>query len=436
MPPDLEPTATSALEVHAVSTGERLARRELVPERHRYRFDRLPPGPLRVVLDLPPWYLVESVDLGDGTDGRVVFEPRPIDVHGTVYRGGEGHPATVRFGGGGPPGERYQLTVETGEDGSYEARLFRPGYYLAWVKLRDVPGPPHFEPLPDPIREPERIDFRFPASDFTVRVVDGGSGEGVAGAEVAVSNLYLGRADREMKNSRRVEADEEGVAAIGPLFPGEAAFLIRAESYLPAEEAIAVAEDDGEREIVVPMRPEGATRGLELLLPTGGPAVEAEAIALHALDADPFWRGRADGSGTLRVPEAAQGAWLAVRHDAASFLLRRWQGEDSTVWTLPPAAPPLILRGVHPWGDPAPRARWALRVGEHRLAGPVLQWLTGGSPAGPAGLRRVHRIPPAPVQVLAWLPGQGAATPIAAFDALAVTVAYPWEGVVEVEVVE
>lgn len=171
---------------------------------------------------------------------------------------------------------------------------------------------------------------------------------------------------------------------------------------------------------------------------TGLP-IAAEAV-IHRDLGDPrgVWAGRGGDDGVIEIPEDQAGRWLLIRHPASGFLVRRWQpgeeGEDPLTWILPPAAPPLAVRAVDNTGESVAWADFALWLGDMRLAGPCLAWLTEtGAASDGSGTWRPRHLPAEPIKVLAWSLPERSDAALGAFDASATVVPFPWPDRVTVE---
>jgi 5-hydroxyisourate hydrolase-like protein (transthyretin family) len=426
------------IEVTELPARRPVVRREASTRTQIVTFEHIPAGPLEVTLAVPPWRFAERVDLSDGADGEVVFQPSPIEVRGTVYRGTEEHPATVTFLTD-PTSPEGRLVAATDEAGSYRATFFRDGYFAVLVELSDRSGRPYFEYLRQPIAETPILDFRLPANTFTVEVVDAASGEPIADAEVTAAN----RSSRpgEIHRSNRQRTDSDGRVTLSPQQEGELRIVAEADGYHRSEpREVSVTGGEEERQIRIALRSYGATSELTLLLPDGRPAPGAELLALGAIAVElPLWRGRTDEEGRTRLPEEAEGALLVARHPEAAFLLRRWRkpGVDGspTVWRLEPPAPPLSVVVRSPWGEPAPWSRIVVEVDGVVLRGFLLRWLAETGSADAEGFWQAHHLPPRPLRLAAWAPGR---QPIAGGfpEPFAVSVAFPWAGVIELQAID
>ncbi|MEM7481448.1 MAG: carboxypeptidase-like regulatory domain-containing protein [Acidobacteriota bacterium] len=436
---DLAPPLRESSLTVAVTTypgREVLERVELPPTAAHHRFDRLPRSPVEVVLEVDPWQFRERVDLSDGKNQLVEFRPRPHTLRGTVYRGSEGHEATISFRSGHPD---RRLVVDSDTQGEYEAFLFPDSFYRAvMIQLKDHSGPPFVDLVMQPLDQIDTLDFHLPGATYKVRVIDETTGVGIPDATVYASNRFLdgGKEGPERRVSQSTTTDEEGIAELQPLRPGTVELTARAEQYLPSSpvrEAIPDAEDEQELELT--LQPEGKTARLRLLLPSGLPASGARLLALSDLNQkQPLWEGQADHQGELEVPHSVDTALLLVRHPTAGFLLKSWTGgSDEIEWSLPSRASPLKIQVLDPAGDPVALAMVKLKIAEHWLAGSTLAWLTesrGG--ANQRGIWQATSIPAGPIEILAWRREATLSALAGVLDPQAVALEYPWPSTVEV----
>lgn len=436
LPDALEPDHITLAVRAAAGDLEPLRRVVLPRDTEAHRFDGLPAAPLDVVLEAPPWIAHRTVDLSSGEDGSVEFRPQAIEMRGTVYRGARPARAEVAFRTGGEDG---WLRVQTDERGTYTAALWGPGGYLIQVDLAATPGPPFVEM--ETIEESGTLDFHIPGSSYSVRVLDQETGRGIAGAAVSAGNRYVDPRLGERDAGQKATTDEEGVAELQPLRPGELMVAARADGYLPSETLTeTVLEGEIERELTLRLRPVGPTRALRLLLTGGAPAAGAELRAQRGLGDDSIlWQGRSDASGEVQVPDLAVGAYLLVRQPQAGSLVREWRGGAEAVeWALPRAAPPLAVAAVRPSGEPASYVPLALWLDGVRLTGRSLAFVAWSlhAGAGEDGSWLGRNLPPEPLRLLAWTAAEQEAALAGLFDARALAVPAPWPAAVRLETVD
>ncbi|MCP3956339.1 MAG: hypothetical protein GY719_00650 [bacterium] len=403
--------------------------------------EKVPAKRMDVVLHVPPWIFHQPVDVSDGQDGSVYFEPEVITVTGTVYRGGRKHPATLEFQ---TTRRGDTLAVQTGKHGTYEVALFRPGAYVVSVQLDEVKGPPYVELLEELILEDTVLDFRIPHTDFVVRVVDEETREGIAGALVMAGNRFLSRAgllrgeEKERAATRRITTNEDGYGVMQPLHPGTLTLVAEADRYLPSDvHEDRVEEWQRERQITIELQAVKDGASLRVLLPTGAPAVNAEVRIQSSLNNGPAaWSGVADADGVIELPHKDGEIFVLVRHHEAGFIFRRlnaYDGEET--WSLPPREP-LSVVVKRPWGQAASGAQLALWIDGTYLAGDTLRWLAGTSPGADLdGFWRAIHIPAGPLKILAWSWSANKDLDTAQLESLAASIAYPWESPVEIETV-
>lgn len=447
-----------ALEVRRLPGGEVRAKKRI---NHRQTFEGLPPALLEVELQTRLGPFAREVDLRSGKDGYVLLKPELVTLQGTVYRGDEGHPATLTFSTAG--GVEVEATAD--EEGAYEAVLLEPPRSVS-IELAGVRQEPYFEVFWTPIDPAREKDFHLSDAAFAVKVLDALTRQGIAGASVMIRNVYTpeepagdvggnpgpggppARAARPGKReqviAQQASTDEKGVASLPPLRPGSLELRAAAEGYLAMRRPVQAQVLDGKTDQVfeVLLEPLGATARLRLLLPDGAPAAGAEVSLVDSLAAGHgLYSGRANGDGLVELPREPAGVAL-VKHPGAAFLVRAWRpGEDEgeVMWDLPMAAGrPLTVQVQDASGrEAAPNAELALWIAGHRLSGAALAWLTGSPPLADArGSWTGARLPRGPVAVLAWGRGVRSEAAAGSLDAQATAVGFPWPDPVEVRALE
>ncbi|HEX6202609.1 MAG TPA: hypothetical protein VF100_06370, partial [Thermoanaerobaculia bacterium] len=440
------------LAVRGVPEGGELARVELPRTAGRHRFqDGLVAGPAEAVLTTHLGVFRRRVELAAGEEAFLELEPELIEIAGIVRRGGEPHPATVRFRT--VAGDTVEAATD--EEGAYRALALQP---LAWVAvdLDGVEQEPFEDFLMPPLRRSGELDFDLSDAEITVRVVDARSGAGIGGAVLGVRSEYASPAaegederaparDRGRALGRSHTADGEGVVRLPPPRPGRLSIGASADGYRPPAEPLIVEVPDPpiDHELEIALEPVGETVAVRLTLPGGAPAAGAEVMRV---DGTPrpgpgLFTGRADEAGVVQVPVEPRGGLLLVRHPAAASAVVDWTrraGEEAVAHALPPPAPaPLALRVLDPSGEgPARGAGVTLWLGDRRLSGGVLAWLTEAPPrTDGSGTWISRRLPAQPLRVLAWSPPLGPEVEAGGYDALATEVPYPWPATVEIEAV-
>lgn len=406
LPPDPQQQSLT-LSVFRGIDWQKLSEIELGAETTSFRVESLPTEPLWISLRRSPWVFYEKIDLSDGDDSLVVFRPEAIEISGTVYYGDSGHPGRIRFRTH-PRDPEDELEIKTDEKGHYQASLFRAGYYVTFVELEGIDGPPFLEYTPEPIREDRTLDFHVPANAFRVRVLDDKTGDGIAEARVV--------ADNEFKDNRGASheslTDADGVALLAPLRPGIVKLTAKASGYHTSRDVThTIGEDEAGREILVRLEPVAKSRqALQIFLPNGQAADHAE-VRLHNTLGEhwPIWEGQADKNGRIEVPESI-GRFLLSRHFRAGSALRPWPppgaGRAELAWQLPPLGEPLDIKVVRGSGEPAMAARIGIWVDNQRLSGNVLAWFAGARAGGTnaQGFWRAERLPDEPLRIMSWLP--------------------------------
>ncbi len=433
------------LEVQNESDGSLLRRAKLAPGSLQHRFEALPTSILRVMLAVKPWAVYEPADLSHGEDLTITLHPEPVELTGTVYLGDEGYPALVEFRTD-PLHPQDFLKVETDEKGCYETLLFRTGYYAVFVRPVGREDTPFLNYTDEPIMESMVLDFHIPANRYRVRVVDAESGAGISGAEVNADNEFAYEepelSDRKRTVSQLSVTAKDGVAQLPPLRPGELVLAVSARGYRSAEGLVEPVFENEDRDIVVELQRIVGAVPLRLSLPGGAPAAEAEVRVQHGLDSTPpLWAGGADGEGIVEIPLYADAGFLIVRHPEAGCLIRPLRitelGPDE-VWTLPPAAGPMVARILRYSGEPARWAGVAMWVDGLQISGATLAWVSWARASGAdvKGRWVARNLPAAPIRMLAWMGNRDTRGLSGVGDSLALTVSYPWRDVVELEAIE
>jgi hypothetical protein len=414
--------------VEAFDNPMSIAERTLGRDETAVELRALPPDRLHLVVHAGSWEFLQEVDLSGGDDMEVSVEPKPLYVRGTVTRGNEGTPATVRFRAG--RGDQWAEAVADSA-GRYEIALFKPGRYFIEVLAPGAAGPFFLMPLAK-VDADRELDIRLPVGTVRVTVRDAETRLPVPGAAITVTNA----ASDGVKTVDSVHGDERGQASLPPQRPGTFALHVSADAYEDSDIAAqSVPETEDVREVEVALRARRDSLKVDVWLPDGTPAGGAAAWLTAAPESVPEFTGACDAAGHCIVPRKV-GLLLFVRHPQAGFAvapLTEPPGDRSLQVQLTPSAPPLVVHAIKSSGEGAAFARVAVWVGELRLSGPLLQWLTGAPPAASReGFWHASNLPAGPIAVLAWSPGSGLEGAIAggAFDSQRVPVVYPWAGAV------
>ncbi len=463
------------VELRRLPGKQLVERRELESGDGLHRFENIPPGALEVELQTSIGPFPKIIELEAGQDGFLAMAPELLVVWGTVYQDDEGVPARLSF----TTVKRTRVETVTDEYGAYEiasldplgaasVRLGREETRAGRGSREDVDGDEEGggeeggeaerEPLDylkvfwQKVDTPRQIDFHLPDVRIAARVVDAETGVGIEGATVVWSNRFLpeGQTDpsKDERSGTSVATDEDGFAEPPLARPGTVTLEARAEGYLPSGEplVIQVAEGEPDRTVQLDLQPAGEPVDLRLTLPSGEPAVGAQALVVSDLATGrSLAHGTADASGRMTLSRAPTDAFLVVRHPAAAIAIRPWPAAGSpgpspggaVTLSLPAAGPPLTLRVMDPSGEtPARRATVAVWVQGYRLTGARLAFAIDGHPLTDLqGFMVLEGLPRGPVRVLAWERGAHAQGVAGELDALAHEIPFPWPAQVEIPVV-
>jgi hypothetical protein len=386
----------------------------------------LPPERFRVVLTAAGMKFQRFADLTQVSEGSVEFQLVPIHLQGVLSIGDRPVPGTLTFQRDGV------RPVKADEQGRYEVTLWEPGLVSVVI------GPdgeedaiPYTELLR--VKESQRLDFRLPSARARVEVVDALTGSAVGGAAVSLRNRWQDAAGKPVSAQQSGTTKPNGTAISGRLRPGTVEVVVNATGYDKGETNVDVA---GETELPVRIRlqPVGATRDMHVVLPTGAPAVAAAAAVIDPMGSL-LWTGVTDDSGVVPVPSGSEGGLLLVRHPQAGATVAR-VAFDAPIRLQPRATTPLTIQAIDSSernGGSVPVVVW---INDVRVSGAALGFLTGTAAATMgAGIWHPDGLPALPLKVLLSR-GAEAAVRSGAYDALAVSIPYPWPANVNVRVVE
>ncbi|HEV7765615.1 MAG TPA: carboxypeptidase-like regulatory domain-containing protein [Thermoanaerobaculia bacterium] len=397
-------------------------------DEHDIRFTALKPASYVVELELTEWTATTRADLSSGDDSRVTIEVAPISITGRVTQNGKPVHARIalRYG-------RNMPKTETDERGDYALRVWRQGRYQLEVAPMQPPATePHLDMLV--ITADKVVDIDLPANRLTLRVIDEANRKPIGAAQVSVRSAWKG----SRVTIRPVTTNAAGVVQLPPFYPGEVTLQASAEGFLDGQPLrVPILDRMEPKEIEIALQRDAASTPLSVMLPNGTPAAGAEVIAIRdLLEMSPvLWRDRADGSGVIRVPQSMSGAFLAVRHEHAAGLIRPWQPDGGSSWSLSSPATQRVIVQARGHDDRNLAGfdviGWIDNV---RVGGELLAFLTWSMPVTNGhGIWIGRNLPAAPLRVLiaprASLSGSG-------LDALATTIPYPWSGTQFVQGIE
>lgn len=436
--PDLVRQGPFALEIRKLPEETTIAVQELDPRAGGHRFTDLTSGLLEVRLLTTLGTFVRRVEVAPGEERSIAMEPELIEVYGTVRHGDTPAPATVVFQT--IAGELVR--AETDDEGAYRLFALQP---LRWVdvQIRGVSHHPWRDFFSPSLDTSQELDFDIPDSGISIRIVDARTRKGIPEAKLAVRNRFLvpvptedgedspERTDRVLVHQYTANAD--GLVEIAPPRSGQAEFLASADGYEPMRDPVALEiEDPSEwRELELVLEPYESLAEVQVLLPTGAPAQDAEILRVSALpDGELLFSGRTDDQGVVAIPALPARGLVLVKHPSTASLVFDWSpppmaGQRST-WTLPRRSSfPLSIKVLDPSGQvPARGAEMQVWLDGRRVSGRYLRWLLDtGSRADYNGYWTTHRLPDQPVRVLAWS-GDASIPPPA--EGRAEELPYPW----------
>lgn len=378
----------------------------------------LPPSWLRLVLKVDGWEFSKDVDLSRGFDEEAEFLLEPIVITGTVYLARTPVQATLTLQYGST-----EVAARTDTEGRYEATLWRPGLYIAQVRVVGGHASAFIDPTVD-VAASGTIDFHLPRNRITARVTDAVTGAPVADATIVVSSKSTHDTFGEVTLGHRYAADEKGVLVLPPLRPGQVEITATATNYREARETFEVV-DTTEREIKLALRRNDESSRVRVVLPDGASAAGAEAC-VATVTGQVTWRGTADGEGTILVPASAPGDLFVVRHPRAACALQRVADLDDVLVLEPPAPIPLYVRSID-GGEPRP-ALLTIWIDGFRLTDVAMAFATWSRSAltdnTASWLGR--NLPARSLRVLATRGVMPPQISSGAYDAFARDVPYPW----------
>ena len=220
-----------------------------------HTFDRLPMAQLEVVLETGYGSNTEGVDLRDGQDQHLVLSPDVFVLEGTVFRGGEPHPAELEFSSI----TGSSAMVRTNPEGTYEAILVEPVRFIS-VAFEDQP--PFRDFFPRAIDSSRKLDFHLTDDRILVQVMDATNGRGISEARLSLSLSYtelreINGEETEVPKSltQTVETDRAGEAVLPPLQEGELEIHANAEGYVENLEILMVGEPATPKEVRIALSP-------------------------------------------------------------------------------------------------------------------------------------------------------------------------------------
>lgn len=385
--------------------------------------DNVPVGRIRVILQADRWELTRDVVVHEGEDAQVDFTLRPIVVRGTVYEAADPAPAMVSFYTGR---NDEWITTQTNDAAQYSITLWEPAAYIVRIDLLNDDSPPFVEVAVDAEHDTV-VDFHVPRNAIRVSVTDAVTGAPISNANVMVASDWEDAAGNAKVTSNRYETDDKGTLRLPRLHAGRLAVGAVAPGYEEERRELEI-DETTERQLAIPLKRANVLARVRVHLPDGMDAAGAEACLVRRSDNRIIWRGTATADGLLEITGTERAAVVVIRHPRAASAVRELADLAESL-ALSPAGPPLVLRTTDGASAPTPFALVSVWIDGVRLTNTVAAFATwSAAPAsGRDALWSGRNLPPGPVRVLVTrrvLPPQIAS---GAYDALACTIAYPWQ---------
>ncbi len=393
--------------------------------------EHLPPRLLQVILSVgDAWRFARPADLRLTEQATVDFALSPFHIAGELIEADRPVKGTVSF-----RSDERSFAIDTDERGRFEFDAWSAGRYIYEARAAGHDGsvPAYSSTIVLSASTPE-ITIRLPSERLRVRVTDADTDAPLEDAAVTLRNTWNDPTEGQRRFASRFAADAKGEVTLPPIHAGDADLLVQAPGYVPDEQKLAIAAGT-DRLLRVALRRED-TSAVRIALPSGAPAIGAEAIAF-AQGAMTAWRGVTDDAGHLQVPNRFRGAFLVIRHREAASAAVLF---DDVV---------LARGGVR---LRAPAAELHVRAEGEGTANPaVVIWLDGVRLDGPAtafavwaplpfvdhsGVWRARNLPVSDLRVLVTSPVNLQRLRTGSLDALFTVIGFPWTGVVPVRITE
>lgn len=395
--------------------------------------DHLPPRQLQIVLSVgDAWRFARAADLRLVEEATVDFALAPFHVTGELLERESPVAGKVSF----RSDERW-FAVQADERGQFEFDAWSAGRYIyeARAAAQDQRTPAYSSTIVLSASLP-KITIRLPAERLRVRVTDADTDAPLKDAAVVLRTTWIDPAEGQRRFASRFSVDANGEVTLPPMHVGDAELMVLAPGYISNEQKLAIASGT-DRLLRVALRRE-ETSTVRIVLPSGAPAIGAEAVAF-AQGVMTTWRGVTDDAGRLQLPNRFRDAFLVIRHrDAASSVVLF----DDV----------LLARDAVRLRAPAAELHVRAEGGEAAAPNPsVVIWLDGVRLDAPTTafavwsplpfidhteVWRARNLPASDARVLVTLPRNLERVRAGAFDAMFSAVRFPWTDVAPVRITE
>lgn len=398
---------------------------------------RLPLSLVRLTIVAGEWSFTKVVDLTDGNDEYVVFQPRSIEVTGDVTLDDDPVRAVVGFYAD-RVGEWFD--VETDDEGHYRTVVFEEIGLTRYRQFGAGDSEWVLAPVRGAISRDTEYDIEIPNNRWKVVVTDEESKEPIHDASVIFSN----KGDEGDSRAARITTDEDGLALLPPMRFPNLRLRVEAEEYHSTQREYTISDEmPPDKTIEIEIVPTDPVYAFHVIFSDNRPAAGANVYLLAALDAAPLWIGQCDSAGSVEAPDFPA-VWYAARHANVSFVIEPLNPDmkdwDEIPVQLPDAAAPVRIRAVDPSGAGVAQARFRVWVDGVPLDYSTRLLLMPDSSlvSDSSGLIHLSGLPGGNFDILAWYPNPDVRlqAQLGEYDFRKTTVGYPWPSLIDVEVVE
>jgi Carboxypeptidase regulatory-like domain len=282
----------------------KLASRELAPNEDEVRFDEVSPAMHVLVVngDGPLEWLSQEVKVEEGKAATAEVTIAPFTLRGEVHFGDE----PLAAGGielSATP-QVWRVVQDLDANGHFGGVMWQHGVVGGWVNGPQL-GTGVFRDSPELGADPSTWSIQIPKRLVHGRIYD---------AETKQPVPHISADMRAVRAMGMLPVDDDGSYRIVAIEPGTYEVFVNAEGYMKATATVTIAENDGSKELDVPLT-RGAAQALELRWPDGTPV-----SAAHLCDT-PI------GNGICRFD------YFSSRSGVAT--IRGVKGETRTLYVLP-----------------------------------------------------------------------------------------------------